>query len=154
MVAICQYKYRTFDTAQELFNDNGCRGIAEHTSEHLFQFFLGFFESRQNQYSFSGTKSVCFQHIRSFKCFEKCQSFVQGIGCHALVAGCRYVVAVHEFFRELLTAFQPGSFFRRADNGDVFQAGVTLEVVIDTFYQRVFGAYHNHIDTFFKSECP
>ena len=153
MVAVRQHKYGALDAAQELFDDHRCRSIAEHTAEHLFQLFLSLFQGRQDQYTFTGAKSVCFQHVGGFERFEECQSLVQCTGRYAPVAGCRYVVALHEFLGELFAAFQLGSFLRRADDGNLFQAGIVLETVVDTFYQWVFRPYYNHVDVLFKSEC-
>ena len=47
VVSVCQYEYRALDTAQELFNHNGCRCGTEHAAEHFFQFFLRFIQSRK-----------------------------------------------------------------------------------------------------------
>ena len=55
-------------------------------------------------------------------------------------------MAQHEFFGELLTAFQLRSLCRRADNGDMPCSSIFLEVIEDALYQRVFGTYYNHVD--------
>ena len=36
--------------------------------------------------------------------------------------------------------------------GDMLCGGVSGKVVVDTFYQRIFGTYHNHVYFFFQGE--
>ena len=58
----------------------------------------------------------------------------------------------HEAFGKLLAALQLCSVGGRTDNGDMFQFGTVLEVIVDAFYQRVFGTYYYHFDVFFQGE--
>ena len=61
-------------------------------------------------------------------------------------------MAFHEAFGKLLAAFQLGTFGGGADDGDMLCGGVFGEAVVDAFYQRVFGAYHNHVYVLFQGE--
>ena len=69
--SIGQNEYGTFYTAQEFFNHYGGGSVTEHSAQHFFQFFLGFFQGGKNQYAFSGAKTVGFQYVWSFQCFQK-----------------------------------------------------------------------------------
>jgi len=71
VLSIGQNEYGTFYTAQEFFNHYGGGSVTEHSAQHFFQFFLGFFQGGQNQYAFSGAKTVGFQYVWSFQCFQK-----------------------------------------------------------------------------------
>ena len=59
-------------------------------------------------------------------------------------------MTLHEAFGKFLAAFQYGSGFGWTDDRNGFQRFIVLEVVIDTFYQRVFRSYYYHVDTFFQ----
>ena len=61
-------------------------------------------------------------------------------------------MAHHKAFGKFLASFQLRSFCRWADNGDMFQLGTVLEIVVDAFYQRVFGTYYYHFDVFLLCE--
>ncbi len=152
VLTVRQYEYRTLDTAQELFNHNGCRCGTEHAAEHFFQFFLCFIQRRKDENAFPGTKAISLQYVGSFQRFEESEALFEVFGSDAFVAGCRDVVAHHEAFGKFLASFQLRSFCRWTDNSDVFQLGTFLEIVVDAFYQRVFGTYHYHFDVFFQGE--
>ena len=65
-------------------------GIAEHTVQHVTQFFFRFFQRFEDEYAFSGSQSVGFQHVRGRQRFEEGVSFGDIFGCDALVTGGRY----------------------------------------------------------------
>ena len=52
----------------------------------------------------------------------------------------------HKGFGEVFAAFEPGSGGRRAYDGNTFQFIIVFEVIVYPFYQRIFGAYDNHVD--------
>ena len=51
----------------------------------------------------------------------------------------------HEAFGELFAAFQLRTFSCRADDGNMLGGGISGKAVVDTFYQRIFGTYHDHV---------
>ena len=152
VLAVCQHKYGALDAAEEFFDNYRGTGLTEHTTKHFFQFLFGFFECRKDQYAFSCAKTVGFQHIGCFKGFKESESFFQIFGIDAFVAGGGDAMTFHETLGKLLTAFQLGTLGSRADDGDMLCGGVSGKVVVDTFYQRIFGTYHNHIYFFFQGE--
>ena len=62
-------------------------------------------------------------------------------------------MALHKFFGKFFTAFQTGTFGSRPDNGDMLCFRAVLEIVVNTFYQRIFGTDYDHVDFLFKSKC-
>ena len=150
--AVGKHEYGTFDTAQELFNNDCCRCGAEHTAKHFLEFFLCLVQCGEDQNAFSGTESVGFQHVWGFQRFEESQTFFEIFCCDTFIPGCRDLMTHHEAFGKLLAALQLCSVGGRTDNGDMFQFGTILEVIVDAFYQRVFGTYYYHFDVFFQSE--
>ena len=58
----------------------------------------------------------------------------------------------HEAFCKFLASFQFSSLCGGTDNSDVFKFGAVLEVVVDSFYQRIFGTYYDHGDVFLQGE--
>ena len=68
------------------------------------------------------------------------------LAVECLIACCGNVVTQHESFGKILGTFQNGTCLRRADDRDVLRAFILLQVIVDTFYQRVFGAHNNHVD--------
>lgn len=60
VLSIGQNEYGTFYTAQEFFNHYGGGSVTEHSAQHFFQFFLGFFQGGQNQYAFPAQRPSAF----------------------------------------------------------------------------------------------
>lgn len=62
------------------------------------------------------------------------------------------VVPLHEAFGKVLGTFEHGTGLRGTDDGNGAQFVALLEIVVDAFYQRVFGAYHHHVHLVFNDE--
>ena len=152
VLSVSQYKHRALYSAQELFYNDLCRCVSEHTSEHLLQFLLCLFESRQYEHALSGAQSVSFQHVRCFQRFKEFQSFLKRSAVESPVFCCRYIVSLHESFCKVLRSFEHGAFLRRSYYRNVLCSVVVFEIIVNTFYQRVFRSYNNHVDTFFNAE--
>ena len=102
VLAVGKDENGTFDAAQELFDDDVCRSVTEHSAEHLAQFLLGFVECREYQYAFTGAQSVGLEHVRRLQCFEETQPLVERRTVECLVTCRRYVVPLHETFGKIL----------------------------------------------------
>ena len=152
MLAVAQHENRALYSAKEFLDDHFRAGIAEHTAEHLFQLFPGFFQCRENQYAFTCAQAVGFQYVGGGEGFQKSKPFFQRFGCHAFVAGGGNVMAQHEFFGEFFAAFQLRAFCRRADNGDVPGSGIFFETIENTLHQRIFGTHYNHVNLMLKGK--
>ena len=63
-----------------------------------------------------------------------------------LVAGSGDVVALHKRLGKILRAFQHGTGLRGPDNRHMLRALVSLQVVVDALYQRVFRTNDHHVD--------
>ena len=146
--AICQHEDRALYATHKLLYQHGGTGLAEHAAQHLAQFFLGFIQRRENQHSLTSTETIGLQYIRGWECLQEGEAFFQIVGCDALIASGRNGMAHHETFGKLLAAFQLCTFFCRAYHSDMLCLGIPLDVVVDTLYQWVFGAYYYHVDTF------
>ena len=55
VLAVGEHKNATLDATHELLDDHTAAGIAEHTAEHLLEFFLGLVEGGENQHALTGT---------------------------------------------------------------------------------------------------
>ena len=62
-------------------------------------------------------------------------------------------MALHESLGKVLGAFEYGTSFRRANDRDVFRTLVSLQIIVDAFYQWVFWPYDHHINLLFYAEC-
>ena len=69
-----------------------------------------------------------------------------------LIAGGRDVVPLHKGLGKIFRAFEYGTGLGRADDRNGLRAGIGFQLVIDAFYQRVFRAYHHHVDGLFDTE--
>ena len=146
VLTVCQHEYRALDTAHELLDHHAARCVTEHTTQHLLQLFLGFFECRQNQYALTGTQTVGFQHVGGFECLQELQTLFQVFAIKGLIAGCRNMVALHKGLGKILRAFEHSTGFRRTNHGYVLGALIGLQVVVDTLYQGILRTHHYHLD--------
>ena len=62
-------------------------------------------------------------------------------------------MALHEALGKVLAALKYSTLLGRTNNRDGCQFGISLEVVIDTLYQRILGANNHHRDGIGKYEC-
>ena len=145
VLAVGQDKNTALYTAQELFNDYTRRGIAEHSSEHLAEFALCFLQAVDDEHALSGAQSVGLQHIRSLQGFEETTTFFHLRTVECLICSSGDAMTLHEGLRKILATFEDSSGFRGPDDWHVRNFRMLQEVVIDTFHQRVFRTYHNHI---------
>lgn len=53
---------------------------------------------------------------------------------------------LHKSFGKIFTSFQPGTALGGTDDGYVFCSRVAFKIVVDAFYKRNLGSYHEHID--------
>ncbi len=146
VLAIGEHEYRALYAAEKLLDDHPCRGIAEHSAEHLLQLLLGFVESGQYEHTLSGAQSVGLEHVWRLQCLEESYAFGKMFPVEGLIASCRYGVPLHESLGKVLGAFHLSSGLRRAYHWYVGGLGVRLHLVVDAFHQRVFGAYDHHVD--------
>ena len=75
MLSIRQNEYAAFYTTHEFFDDHTAGGIAKHATQHLLEFFLGFFKGGENQYTLACTKSISFENVRRLQCLKEGQTF-------------------------------------------------------------------------------
>ena len=59
---------------------------------------------------------------------------------------------VHERLGKLFAAFELCAFFRGPYNRYMLQCGIVGEVIIYALFERVFGAYHNHVYMIFPDK--
>ena len=152
VVAVGEYEYRALDTREKLFDNHGFAGTAKHPVEHLFQFLLGLLQVVDDEHALTGCQTVGLEYVGGLERLEESVCGFDVFAREALIAGGRDVVAHHEALGKLLAALEAGTLFRRADDGDMFQFVVCDEIIVYTFYQRVFGAYHHHVDVVFHGK--
>ena len=109
VLAVCEDEYRTLYTAEVFLNDHLCRCASEHSSEHLFQFFLGFVERRQYQHTLAGTQSVGLEYVWSLQGLEELQALFERVSVECPVSCSRDIVTLHESFGKVLAAFEHGT---------------------------------------------
>ena len=152
VLTICQDEYTTLDAAHEFFNDHAAGCIAEHTTQHILEFFLRFVEGGENQHTLACTETVSLQYIGSFKGFQELQTFLQMLAIECLITGCGNVVTLHETLRKVFRTFEYGTCLGWSDNGNVLRAAISLQLVVDAFDQGILRAYDHHVDVFLHAE--
>ena len=152
MLTVGQYEDGALDAAHEFLDDDTAGGVAEHTAEHLLQFLLGFVQCRQDEHTLACAQAVGLQNVRGFQSIQKSQTLFLVLAVEGLVACGRDVVALHESLGKVLGAFEYGTGFRRAYDGDIRCALVLLQIVVDALHQRVFWADDHHIDAFLNNK--
>ena len=89
-----------------------------------------------------GGKSVGLEDIGSFQACEEFDAGLGVVGVDCEVPGCGNAVAAHEFFGEILAAFESGAVGTRAED---CHAGA-FQSLAQAFHQGVFRAYDHQID--------
>ena len=102
VAAVGEHEHRALDAAEELLDDNAGRRHAEHPAEHLAKLALGLFERGEYQHALAGAKAVGLEHVGSLEALKEGQPFVERGAVERAVAGCRYVVPLHESLGEIL----------------------------------------------------
>ena len=145
VAAIGKNEYRAFDATEEFLNDNTRRGSAELAGQHPAQFFLGLVKSRYDQHPLAGTEAVGLENIRGSQRFQKTAAFLDMLAVEGGVCRCRYAVTLHEAFGKVLRSFQLRAGPGRSDHRNITKQGMTFEIIIDAFHQRIFGANNHHV---------
>ena len=90
-------------------------------------------------------QAVGLQHIGGLQGLQESLALRQGLLRKGAVARRGDIVALHEGFGIVLAALQQRTLFRRSDDHDVLQRGLTGKVVGNAAHQRGLGSHHQHL---------
>jgi hypothetical protein len=142
-------KNDAFASHEQLFDHETCAGLAEALVDHHgVDFCFRTFQIVGDHHALAGSKAVGFEHDRKseFSAAQRCERLRCRIA--RSVARGRYVIALHEVFREHLARFEP----RRALTGTEQQIAFGREHVGDAATERQFRSDDREIDLFTPSD--
>ncbi len=98
VLSVCKHKHRTLYSAQILLYYDIGRGVAKHSTQHLTQLFLCFFQCRQDENTLAGTQTIGLQNVWCLQCFKESDAFFNICSVESLIF-CRWnIMAFHEAF--------------------------------------------------------
>ena len=133
-VAIGQNKHTALDAVHKLLDDNTTARAAKHAAKHLFQLLLRLFQRRQNKNTLAGTQAIGLQNIRSLQRTQESLTLGHSLAGKCLVGRGGDTMPLHERFGKVFTAFQYGTLFTWAYDGNAFKLFFFLEEIIYTIH--------------------